>query len=373
MDTFTSSKTNWKYILIVVVLAFFVGGGIFGYYWLTSVYKVKPFEEQKVEIPKPQQKIILTSDKNEYERQEIAEFTLLNNSSSNIFLRSRNQYVVIAEVMSNTELQKYNFKEERWIKTHNYFVYPGEDVGPRISFLGAGKEIKLGELHINNIIEPLDLNEGKYRLIFWYYENELCGGFSYWANEELCEKERKEVSSNEFIIKGGSITLPKMGDEKTFNPAMIFCREKNERYYCDQAFFFNFDEDEEKEIIGICWRGFEYDKEGILFVLDKQNNKYKSVLEKEGRIHQRYYTFKNLKVEDVDKDGIDEIIYGEIGWYLAGGNSYLHLYSPKYQEWFYRDNWWDVTTTGIRKEGIGFSPNLELEKYKAFKEFLLGE
>jgi len=31
---FDNSKTNWKYLLVVLILAFIVGGGILGYqYW----------------------------------------------------------------------------------------------------------------------------------------------------------------------------------------------------------------------------------------------------------------------------------------------------------------------------------------------------
>ena len=47
MPFITQGKTNWKYILIIVILAFFVGGGIFGYrYWW------QPREEIKNECKK---------------------------------------------------------------------------------------------------------------------------------------------------------------------------------------------------------------------------------------------------------------------------------------------------------------------------------
>jgi len=58
MNFFKEGKTNWKYILIVVILAILVGGGILGYqYWWapkeeTKIPELKtPGAIEKVEIP----------------------------------------------------------------------------------------------------------------------------------------------------------------------------------------------------------------------------------------------------------------------------------------------------------------------------------
>lgn len=369
-------------LIIIIAVAVLATGGIFAYQYFAKTnnqIQVKTQEQNKNQELQSHQKITLTSDKAEYERKENAsvEFTLLNNSSSNIYFPSINQYVIIAEVRWNSALEKYNDEEKKWTRMQNPFVSPKSDVGflynledpgLKISSLRPGETTKLGRLIISELIEPLDPNEGKYRLVFSYYENELCGGITYWANKEPCEKERRDIFSNEFIIKEGPMVSPKMGDKEAFNPAINFCLGKNDRYYVEKALFLNFDNDGDKEILGFCWG--ELGKNGLLFVLDKQDNQYKSILEKEGTSGQRHYNFQDLKINDIDGDGIDEIMYGEESWYMAGGDSYLYLYSPKYKEWLYRDSWWD-STSGTKKEGVKFSSNLDLEKYKAFKDFLL--
>ena len=373
---FIDPRTNWKYILIVLVLAFFVGGGILGYQWWTSTYEVKFLEEQVPEKAKEekevspteefqtQQKIIVTTDKTEYERDDILKYTIINNSSSIIFpILSDNKRII--------ELQEYNYDNKKWEPPQNYklvdesiigydgyfpvfLVFNENPIGP-ISILSK----EGNNLPLNKVLNQFNDKIETYRLVFLYYGAKSKS----WLNENW--EEIKIAISNKFTVKG---TI--LAEDAT---ARSFCLEryKENDLYLESVRFLNFDSDEDKEIIGLCWKG-EYDKKGLLFVLDKQNNQYKSVLEKEGETYQRYYTFENLKTNDVDGDGIDEIIYEEEGWYIAGGRSYLHLYSPKYQEWFYRDNWWEWDeTNGTRKEGVKLSPNLDLEKYKVFKEFLL--
>jgi len=54
MFKFNNSKTNWKYILIVAIVAFIVGGGILGYqYWFPVPYAATNTmpESQTIEIP----------------------------------------------------------------------------------------------------------------------------------------------------------------------------------------------------------------------------------------------------------------------------------------------------------------------------------
>jgi len=42
MPFLTQGKTNWKYILIVLVLAIIVGGGVLSYYRWIGIPKIKP-------------------------------------------------------------------------------------------------------------------------------------------------------------------------------------------------------------------------------------------------------------------------------------------------------------------------------------------
>lgn len=133
-----------------------------------------------------------------------------------------------------------------------------------------------------------------------------------------------------------------------------------------QVSFLNFDQDLDREIIGLCRKP----DEKLLFVLDRQNNQWKPVLEKKEILAKRHLVFEDLKIKDIDKDGIDEIIYRETVWYARVGNSFLYLYSPKYNEWFWRDEWWRIDIETEKTEGMYFSLNLDFEKFKIFKEFL---
>jgi len=378
------SKINWKYVIIVLVLASITGGGILGYQrlWQKELEVQTPeikITERPPEKPVVEQKVSVITDKTEYERNDIIKYNIINNSPSAIF-------PILFEGTRLIELQEYNYNSKEWEPPKDYKLinkllvgYDGyfpvfsvsnkNPVGP-ISI--SGKEEN--SLPLNEVLNQFNDEVETYRLVFLYYDSNSCYENSFWGNPE-CGKakskwwanpnweEIKTATSNEFTVKGTILAETAI--------AQSFCLEKykENNFYLESVRFLNFDNDSDKEILGLCWKG-EYDKEGLLFVLDKQNNQYKSVFEKEGETHQRYYTFENLKINDVDEDGIDEIIYEEKGWYMAGGDSYLHLYSPKYQEWFYRDNWWDETT-GTRKEGVKLSPNLDLEKYKVFKDFLL--
>ena len=52
MNFFTEGKTNWKYILIVVILAVIVGGGILGYqYWWIPKEEIKMPEGEGIVFP----------------------------------------------------------------------------------------------------------------------------------------------------------------------------------------------------------------------------------------------------------------------------------------------------------------------------------
>lgn len=170
--------------------------------------------------------------------------------------------------------------------------------------------------------------------------------------------------------------------DKIKDTASDFCTGKSPSTFRDNYtgyinnLFMNFDSDSDKEILGVCSTGdSKQDQEGLLFVLDLNNDKYMPVLEQEGSIqHQRYYDFQNLMIKDIDKDGVDEIIYEGEGWYMAGGDSWLKVYSPKYEEWFIKTKSWSLDETDPtgekRKEEITFSSNLKNKKYQVFKDFL---
>jgi hypothetical protein len=150
------------------------------------------------------------------------------------------------------------------------------------------------------------------------------------------------------------------------------CQEKGlELRVSFSPFFLNFDKDKDLEIACLCEGSSGEGLKIVLYILDKKNNEYKPVFEEKRVIvaqHEVY--FEGLKAEDVDKDGIDEIIFSEDIWGALGGWSKMFLYSPLYKEWFWKKVSSERLESGERKLSTEFSPNLELEKYRAFKEFL---
>ena len=271
----------------------------------------------------------------------------------------------------------YNEERKAW-EVAQYFFFETKP------FLNPGESVQFERKLYTEV--PVGAIQGTFRIKVKYLDHEHCKYPDYIKNAEVsafCYKQIRTVYSNEFIVKGPIVE------------AFKFCYERKKRQngyfpsfievlppatprgggggYVGPSFYFNFDIDQDREIIGLCepdgWGGYM-----VLFVLDKQNEKYEPVLVKDrgDAFVKRYYKFANLRIRDIDKDGIDEIIFEERGWYGGGGVFYLHLYSPKHQEWFYGNNWWqEDIITGIRKEGVEFSPNLDLEKYKVFKEFFL--
>lgn len=80
MPFITQGKTNWKYILIVLILAVIVGGGILGYYY--SWIKELDTRLAEIELKSPEVK--------PSEEMEVAEFAPLKSPSSPLFIESLN-------------------------------------------------------------------------------------------------------------------------------------------------------------------------------------------------------------------------------------------------------------------------------------------
>lgn len=49
MPFITQGKTNWKFLLIIIIFAVIVGGGIFGYQWWSAKKEIKTLEKTKAE------------------------------------------------------------------------------------------------------------------------------------------------------------------------------------------------------------------------------------------------------------------------------------------------------------------------------------
>lgn len=76
---FSSKGISTLIRILIIVTCAFLAGGILAWQYLKMPKEEIPENEIAERIL---QKIIVTSDKAEYEREEIAEFTILNNSSS---------------------------------------------------------------------------------------------------------------------------------------------------------------------------------------------------------------------------------------------------------------------------------------------------
>ena len=160
--------------------------------------------------------------------------------------------------------------------------------------------------------------------------------------------------------------------------ATNFCKEKEG--YVKYLSLLNFNEDGDNEILVICGDSSEWSVGSEIwnknfYILDKQNQDYKLIWQRNTSkdFYLTLYTIRKPEINDVDKDGIDEIFFtGSIwGGTCTGASDLFFLYSPKYNELFYievRDEF-DSTCTTILTSTKD-SDNLGLEKYEAFKEFL---
>ena len=300
--------------------------------------------------------ITITTNKTEYEIFEEPRASIYNNSSKaiNIFFQIEHLF----------RIERYIDGEWKKLDTHVSSV-PASQInydnkkssllqGLKMGIFTSAKfnfclcsTVNLEEQATGPRIEKEGIFEpGKYRLVA-PYSSERSDVIQY-------------VYSNEFTIKDYKFNSPEFfckyryGDSETMRTVLF-------------SSFFNFDQDSEKELLIVCGDPGHY---SYLYVLDNQNGEYKKVLlyrEMSGQRRQ----FSDLKVIDIDEDGIDEIFFKESGWYMSGGTNSWIIYSPKYNEWFYFQSDWEADIdSGEKKYWTDYSSNLESEEYKIFRDFL---
>jgi len=162
----------------------------------------------------------------------------------------------------------------------------------------------------------------------------------------------------------------------------------------ENVILLNFDDDNDKEIL-LGWPAIKAADPHFFYVLDKQGKSCSIVWQKSSYGDFKMKSVANLVVNDLDKDGVDEII---ISGYNSGGTctygvNYNFIYSPKSNQLFWSENWGgylvdnskrtDVFCTEkiIEKGDIGcggndlinsicFSNNLKEDKNQVFKKYL---
>lgn len=344
----SKTVTDWKYVLIVTLMASLMGGIILGYQWLyRKEAEIIQNPEIKIlkETPKIEEKnITIFLDKDQYYTSENLGVTVQNNSDKEI---SANYSSAIDFYL---EWQKYEDGEWKMVNKNPALLYSYCDgILPKKSEQNAVNPY-YDALIDSESSESKDIffTAGRYRLVFYYWENNFCRG------------EAEKIFSKEFILS-----------EKN-EIATNFCQNK-ERLPADSSFF-NFDKDAEKEVLVIC--GKSGDPEPLYpFVLKKQNGGYKIIWEFDPRSKSFYYrSVTKPEIIDIDGDVIDELYFRGYTW--GGTCTYSvetkFLYSPKYDELFSfstkeeASEKCDSTITSTSS-----SSNLDLEKYKTFKNFLL--
>jgi hypothetical protein len=111
MPFLTKGKTNWKYILIVLILAAIVGGGILSYlrHFKREISSFSKFPE----IKKPEKKgITLTTDKTEYKQGENITI-ILDTGRKEIYLKKN---VFTGKILISKEYEVYKLQGTDWVK-----------------------------------------------------------------------------------------------------------------------------------------------------------------------------------------------------------------------------------------------------------------
>jgi len=239
----------------------------------------------------------------------------------------------------------------------------------------------------------------------------LVGGILVWQFQLLLEEEIKIPEIKPLLVEEA---IPEETDDYE-KIAGDFCKEKNfifeeecpaiqaaagecpsdgkiRKEFIYKVLYFsplNFDKDNAKELFVMC--GQMYNIDVYLSVLKKVNEKYSLIWEKNTPNEFGFRTTYKSEIIDVDRDGIDEIVFrgGNWGGTCTGSTDSIILYSPKRDDFFRLDI--NRGSKGIGRinnmfcleeklinpdwcdgeyERICFSNNLKRPEYQVFKKYL---
>jgi len=302
--------------------------------------------------------LILNTDKNIYERTDKVFFTVRNDSDREVFSTWSG-----ISIGFHVTFEKYDEDKNEWEVSRHFF----ENSKPLLS---PGENVSFVKELMKEV--PIDDTKSKFRIMVEYLDHEKCKYPDYMEDASLhsfCYEQEKVIYSNEFVVNA---PIQAVAD---------FCmsRKNNEQgfdaNYVGPAFYLNFESNDKKDIVGTCdpngWGGYR-----VLFVLVYRDGEYEPVLVEENDQAQRFADFADLKVEDIDQDGFDEIIYVGNAWAGYFVDRWTYLYSPSVNEWFFvkENEFLDETRRDLPqlpcKVKITYSDNLNNDKYTEYKDYL---
>lgn len=314
--------------------------------------------ENNSEILPLEGSLIINTDKNIYERTDKVSFTIKNDSNREIFLIWSG-----TSVGFNITFEEYDEDKKEWEVSRRFL----ENSNPLLS---PGENISFEKELIKDI--PIDDTGSKLRIMVEYLDQEKCKYSDYMEDASLhsfCYEQKKVIYSNEFVV---NVPIQAVVD---FCMSRKNGEEDFEENYIGPAFYLNFESNDKKDIVGTCdpdgWGGY-----GVLFVLVYKDGEYEPFLVEERGQVQRFFDFADLKVEDIDQDGFDEIVYVGNGWAGNFVDRWTYLYSPSANEWFFvnENESLDETRRDLPQlpcnVQITYSDNLNNDKYKEYKDYL---
>jgi len=306
--------------------------------------------------------LVVNTNKNIYERTDEVIFTIKNDSNKEMFSTWSGKSVGF-----HVTFEKYNNELNEWQVSRHFFENSAPSLTPEES-VSFKKEL-MTDVPITDI-------KSKFRIMVEYLDYEECKYPDYMEDASLhsfCYDQVKTIYSNEFLVDAPmqaatEFCMNRKNNEQSQNNFALAASYPSDTSYVGPVFYLNFESNKKKDIVGTC----DPDSMGgyrVLFVLAYRDGAYEPVLVEESNQVQGFANFVDLKVKDIDQDGIDEIIYSATKWTMNWNNTEINVYAPKYQEWFsvMEDVFYDE---GVYTRNVTYSDNLENKNFIHFKEFL---
>jgi hypothetical protein len=371
MSFINQGKTNWKFLIIIIFFALLAGGSIFVYTkQQDAVYYVSDILSQKNKKNTATTSIESVTDIPDWQiyRNEEYGFELKypGTLSNDCNIQKKEGNILVGDKIELIIL------DPKGLTLDDYYAQLLEKIGKTGVFADGYTEFIAG-IRVKGFTYYLDKVWTKTFILLY--------------NGNIYKFDYKDISSSCNYGEGGDVniyyrivTSLRFTDEIS-KVIENFCKKYDPPFDYKKISYINADEDAFKEFIGLCQRkavpadnSSPDDIKYLLFILDKdKQGNYIPIMEVQGGEHQRYYKFADFEIKDLDEDGIEEVITKEIGWYSAGSNTKIEIYSPKYNDWFWGNFYRDCSDDYDNcKTEVTYSEDLN-QNHNAFKEFLSEE